>query len=123
MFFAALIAFGTCLCFILFIYIFFKIMYYIIFFTSNTSSTFQDETITGIFQWSGKQQLTKYDMVVAMSKALSLSHNVIPDPNAVPGALRPYDAELDRSRLENLGISHHIDFEVGIKECLLPWVK
>ncbi|XP_066948849.1 methionine adenosyltransferase 2 subunit beta-like [Macrobrachium rosenbergii] len=82
----------------------------------------KDDSITGIFQWSGKQRLTKYDMAVAMAHAFSLKHNIKPDPNPVPGAQRPFDAELDRSRLENLGISHHMDFETAIKECLSEWV-
>lgn len=83
----------------------------------------KDKSVSGIFQWSGKQQLTKYDMVLAMSRAFSLPHNHIsPDAKAVPGAPRPYDSELDRSRLEGLGISHHTDFEEGIKECLTQWL-
>lgn len=84
---------------------------------------FKDKEINGIFQWSGKEQLTKYDMIVAMSRVLSLSHDhITPDPNPAPGAPRPYDARMDSSRLEALGISHHTAFDVGIKECLNPWL-
>lgn len=62
-------------------------------------------------------------MIVAMSRVLSLSHDhITPDPNPAPGAPRPYDARMDSSRLEALGISHHTAFDVGIKECLSPWL-
>ncbi|XP_063614051.1 methionine adenosyltransferase 2 subunit beta-like [Penaeus indicus] len=87
------------------------------------SAISKDKEINGIFQWSGKEQLTKYDMIVAMGRVLSLSHDhITPDPNAAPGAPRPYDAQMDSSRLESLGISHHTAFDVGIKECLSPWL-
>ncbi|XP_037782734.1 methionine adenosyltransferase 2 subunit beta-like [Penaeus monodon] len=87
------------------------------------SAISKDKEISGIFQWSGKEQLTKYDMIVAMSRVLSLCHDhITPDPNPAPGAPRPYDAHMDSSRLESLGISHHTAFDVGIKECLSPWL-
>ncbi|XP_042862640.1 methionine adenosyltransferase 2 subunit beta-like [Penaeus japonicus] len=83
----------------------------------------KDREIKGIFQWSGKEQLTKYDMIVAMSRVLSLPHDhIAPDPSPAPGAPRSYEARMDSSRLESLGISYHTDFDVGIKECLTPWV-
>ncbi|XP_047469523.1 methionine adenosyltransferase 2 subunit beta-like [Penaeus chinensis] len=87
------------------------------------SAISKDKEINGIFQWSGKEQLTKYDMIVAMARVLSLPHDhITPDPNPAPGAPRPHDAQMDSSRLESLGISHHTAFDVGIKECLSPWL-
>jgi len=83
----------------------------------------QDNSNNGIFQWSGQEQMTKYDMVVAMAEALSLDHSHLkPDSNPSPGATRPYNSHMDTSRLEWLGISHHTLFREGIKDCLQSWM-
>lgn len=79
------------------------------------------KTISGIFQWSGIEKLTKYEMILVMSQIFSLPHAHI-TPSSTPGALRPYDPEMDRSRLTELGISHHTNFKDGIKDCLTPWL-
>ncbi|KAK8734899.1 hypothetical protein OTU49_005720 [Cherax quadricarinatus] len=79
------------------------------------------KTLDGIFQWSGKEKLTKYEMTLTMSRIFSLPHDHI-TPSYSAGSLRPYDPEMDVSRLTDLGISHHTNFEDGIKECLSPWL-
>ncbi|KAL7641553.1 UNVERIFIED_CONTAM: hypothetical protein RMT77_007426 [Armadillidium vulgare] len=84
----------------------------------------QGTSVSGIYQWSGKEQLTKYGMLKAMAEVFSLPfEHIKPDRNPSPGAPRPYDALMDNSKLDNLQISHHIDFKSGIKECLKNWVK
>ncbi|XP_045606288.1 methionine adenosyltransferase 2 subunit beta [Procambarus clarkii] len=85
------------------------------------SLSLKGETVNGIFQWSGREKLTKYEMVLIMSEVFSLPHDHI-TPSYTPGELRPYDPEMDVSRLVDLGISHHTRFEDGIKECLSPWL-
>ncbi|KAF2368675.1 RmlD-like substrate binding domain [Trinorchestia longiramus] len=83
----------------------------------------QDPLLKGIFQWSGLEQLTKYDMCVAMAETLSLSHDhITPDNKPAPGAPRPYDSRMDNSRLQGLGISAHVPFKEGIRECLQEWL-
>ncbi|RXG70660.1 Methionine adenosyltransferase 2 subunit beta [Armadillidium vulgare] len=84
----------------------------------------QGTSVSGIYQWSGKEQLTKYGMLKAMAEVFSLPfEHIKPDRNPSPGAPRPYDALMDNSKLENLQISHHIDFKSGIKECLKNWIR
>lgn len=78
----------------------------------------------GVFQWSGKESFTKYDMVKAMAKAFCLSDSHIkPDTTPSVGAPRPYDAQMNSSRLQKLGIDFHTKFEEGIKESLQVWVS
>ena len=75
--------------------------------------------MSGIFHWSGSQEMTKYDMAVAMARAFDLScDHVKPDNTASSGATRPYNAKLDRSRLEDLGIISDTPFKEGIVRSL-----
>ena len=63
--------------------------------------------------------MTKYTMAVKMAKAFGLSTSHIkPDATDTGGATRPFDAHLDSTRLENLGVCHRRPFEVAIKDCL-----
>lgn len=79
------------------------------------------QNLSGTYQWSGQEKLTKYEMTLTMARVFSLPHDhVTPSTDASP--LRPYDPEMDVSRLTDLGISHHTKFEEGIKECLSQWL-
>lgn len=79
------------------------------------------QNLSGIYQWSGREKLTKYDMSLTMARVFSLPHDhVTPSTDSSP--LRPYDPEMDVTRLTDLGISHHTKFEEGIKECLVTWL-
>ncbi|XP_045124740.1 methionine adenosyltransferase 2 subunit beta-like isoform X2 [Portunus trituberculatus] len=79
------------------------------------------QNLSGIYQWSGREKLTKYEMTLKMALVFSLPHShVTPSMDASP--LRPHDPEMDVSRLTELGISHHTKFEEAIKECLASWV-
>ncbi|KAG8228906.1 hypothetical protein J437_LFUL011154 [Ladona fulva] len=85
----------------------------------------EDPSICGIFQWSGQEMLTKYQMICKMAKVFSLPCNHV-TPVDGPGAgavTRPYDSQMDVSSLVLLfkKIPHHTPFEEGIKECLQPW--
>ncbi|KAJ9593291.1 hypothetical protein L9F63_015166 [Diploptera punctata] len=87
----------------------------------------QDATVCGIFHWCGKQVFTKYEIVQQIAQVFQLTHlsHINPDSNKPSSAAtpRPYDTTLNRSRLENLGIGQHTQFEVGIKTALQAWVK
>uniref|UniRef100_A0A2P2I315 Methionine adenosyltransferase 2 subunit beta n=1 Tax=Hirondellea gigas TaxID=1518452 RepID=A0A2P2I315_9CRUS len=83
----------------------------------------QEPSISGIFQWSGLEQFTKYDMCVSMAEALGLSHShITADSQPSSGAPRPYDSRMDNSKLEQLGVTSHVTFKDGIKQCLQKWL-
>ena len=85
-------------------------------------TTFQDASIKGIFQWSGDENMTKYDMACAMAGAFGISTDHIqPDKTASTGAKRPYNPQLDTSRLKQLGIGKRTKFADGIKKVLSPY--
>ncbi|XP_029439417.1 methionine adenosyltransferase 2 subunit beta isoform X2 [Rhinatrema bivittatum] len=83
-----------------------------------------DSSLKGIFHWSGNEQMTKYEIACAMADAFNLprSHLRPLSDGLVVGVLRPRNAQLDCSRLENLGIGQRTPFETGIKESLWPFL-
>lgn len=63
--------------------------------------------------------MTKYDMAIAMAEVFNLTTNHIQaDKTPSVGAPRPYDAHLDTSRVEGLGICRRSKFREGIKPIL-----
>lgn len=84
----------------------------------------QDPSIRGIFHFSGKEQMTKYEMAVAMAQAFNLpSNHLIPLTEQPAGsAPRPINSQLNCSRLELLNLSvEPRAFSVAITECLWPF--
>ncbi|MEQ2293270.1 Methionine adenosyltransferase 2 subunit beta [Ameca splendens] len=84
----------------------------------------QDPSIRGIFHFSGKEQMTKYEMAVAIAQAFNLpSNHLIPLTEQPAGsAPRPINSQLNCSRLELLNLS--VDpraFSTAITECLWPF--
>ncbi|XP_015280996.1 PREDICTED: methionine adenosyltransferase 2 subunit beta isoform X1 [Gekko japonicus] len=84
----------------------------------------EDPSIKGIFHWSGKEQMTKYEMACVMADAFNLpsSHLRPITDSPVMGAARPRNAQLDCSRLQMLGIGQQTPFRIGIKESLWPFL-
>nr|KAG5705430.1 hypothetical protein BaRGS_004557 [Batillaria attramentaria] len=79
----------------------------------------EGEDISGIFHWSGDEMMTKYDMAVAMAEAFGIPKGHIKaDKNPSGGAPRPYDAHLDSSRVESLGICKRSKFKDRIRPAL-----
>ncbi|KAK2827081.1 hypothetical protein Q7C36_018007 [Tachysurus vachellii] len=69
----------------------------------------QDPSLRGIFHYSGKEQMTKYEMSCAIAEAFNLprSHLIpLTEQPAGAGAQRPHNAQLECSRLELLGLSY-----------------
>ncbi|XP_041359404.1 methionine adenosyltransferase 2 subunit beta-like [Gigantopelta aegis] len=84
-----------------------------------TECRLKDSSICGIFHWSGNEEMTKYDMAVDMAEVFGLPTNHIQrDKSASGGAIRPYNAKLDISRLEHMGITQRTPFKTAIK-CVL----
>jgi len=83
-----------------------------------------DSTICGIYQWCGKECLTKYQMVQVISGELGLSYSHITPNNKKPptggSSSRPHDVRMDTTKLESLGIGAHTPFKEGIKQSLTP---
>ncbi|XP_061660414.1 methionine adenosyltransferase 2 subunit beta isoform X2 [Syngnathoides biaculeatus] len=85
----------------------------------------RDESIRGMFHYSGKEQMTKYEMALAMARAFDLpSGHLVPlmELPATTGALRPLDSRLDCSRLEVLGLGvEPRAFASAVADCLWPF--
>ena len=81
--------------------------------------------VSGIYQWNGAEQLTKYAMAQQIAAVFGLSaDHVTPARDPPSGATkRPMDSRLDVSRLAELGIAAHTPFAQGMEECLRPWVE
>lgn len=82
----------------------------------------QDSSIKGIFHWSGDENMTKYDMAITMATAFGIPTSHI-EANKQPtgGAPRPYNSQLDSSRIEQLGIMKRSKFAEEIKKVLSPF--
>ncbi len=69
----------------------------------------KDAAFSGVYQWSGREPMTKYEMALAMRKTLVGMGRAcaVPEPRGKPsdGVARPRDCHLDTSALEALGIS------------------
>ncbi|XP_023118238.1 methionine adenosyltransferase 2 subunit beta isoform X2 [Amphiprion ocellaris] len=84
----------------------------------------QDSSIRGIFHFSGKQQMTKFEMAVTISQAFSLpSNHLIPlTEQPAASAPRPINSQLNCSRLELLNLSVEPQpFASAISDCLWPF--
>lgn len=86
----------------------------------------QDPSISGIFHFSGKEQMTKYEIACAIAEAFNLpSNHLIPltEQAAGAGAQRPQNAQLECSRLELLGLSTEPrPFRSAIRDSLWPFL-
>ncbi|XP_034033440.1 methionine adenosyltransferase 2 subunit beta [Thalassophryne amazonica] len=85
----------------------------------------QDPSIRGIFHYSAKEQMTKYEIAVAIAQAFSLpSTHLIPlTEQPADSALRPINSQLNCSRLELLSLSvEPRPFTSAIVDCLWPFL-
>jgi len=78
----------------------------------------------GVYQWSGLEKISKWDIVQLISKQLNLPIDHLtevagPSPG---GVTRPRDVEMDRSKLTDNGIKHQTDFNTGFMKCLQPFL-
>lgn len=86
----------------------------------------QGQSLRGIFHYSGKEQMSKYEMACAIAEAFNLprSHLIpLTEQPAGAGAQRPQNAQLECSRLELLGLSATpTPFKTAIRNCLWPFL-
>ncbi|XP_029375924.1 methionine adenosyltransferase 2 subunit beta isoform X2 [Echeneis naucrates] len=84
----------------------------------------QDPSIRGIFHFSAKEQMTKYEMAVAIAQAFKLpSNHLIPlTEQPAVAAPRPINSQLNCSRLELLNLSvEPRPFTSAVIDCLWPF--
>lgn len=84
----------------------------------------QDSSVRGIFHFSAKEQMTKYEMAVAIAQAFNLpSNHLIPlSEQPAASAVRPINSQLNCSRLELLNLSvESRPFTSAITDCLWPF--
>ena len=73
----------------------------------------------GIYHMSGNEAFTRYEMACTMAEALGLDHSHLsPDPAAPEGAPRPYNCQLDLSRLQQETPLTQTSFREGIARAL-----
>ena len=66
--------------------------------------------------------MTKYDMAVTMATVFGIpTTHIEADKNPSAGAPRPYNSQLDSSRIEQLGIVKRTKFAEEIKKVLSPF--
>jgi len=73
----------------------------------------------GVYQWSGLEKVSKWDVVrwISSEFGLSMAH-LTEQAGPSGGTPRPRDVELVRERLEAAGISHHRELRAGLVEVL-----
>ncbi|GAB1602894.1 methionine adenosyltransferase 2 subunit beta-like [Argonauta hians] len=86
---------------------------------------FQEERLSGIFHWSGNDNMTKYDMMTVIADVFDLDiTHIVADDTSNPGTKRPYNSHLCSDRLESLGFKvDRTSFRNGIKDALRPFVS
>jgi dTDP-4-dehydrorhamnose reductase len=78
--------------------------------------------VHGIYQWSGKEAFTKYQMAVLMGKVFNLSTDHLEPSHAESSTTpRPHDVRMDTSRLDSLGLMFHTPFAEGMEAVLQPF--
>lgn len=78
----------------------------------------------GIYQLSGSEGFTKYEMLRIAAEALGLdASKVVANSHPPKGTPRPRDCRLDSSRLGQLGFTPQILFREGIKKALDPFSR
>jgi len=77
----------------------------------------------GVYQWSGRERWTKWDVVQMMSRELNLPMDHVTEVTGPSGgAARPRDVEMERTRLEEKGIGCHRDFTEGFLQAVKPFL-
>ncbi|KAG8439189.1 hypothetical protein GDO86_005417 [Hymenochirus boettgeri] len=89
-----------------------------------TERKFEDASIKGVYHWSGNEQMTKYEMACTMADAFNLpsSHLRPISEEPVEATPRPWNPQLDCSKLENIGIGQRTPFRAAISESLWPFL-
>ncbi|CAG0913551.1 unnamed protein product [Notodromas monacha] len=79
--------------------------------------------VKGIYQWSGKEAFTKYQLAVLMGKILKKNTDHIEPCHDVSSATpRPKDVRMDTSRLDSLGLMFHTPVAEGIATVLHQYI-
>lgn len=83
----------------------------------------KDPTVYGIYQCSGEEPMTKYEMVQAIAEVFKLpADHVTAVSKPTPGAPRPYNCKMYTSRLTSIVGQSYTPFCEAIERCLVPFV-
>jgi len=78
----------------------------------------------GVYQWSGLEKLSKWDVVKIIATELGCDIGHLEEvKGASTGAPRPRDVEMDRSKLTDIGISHHSAFKPAFIQAIQPFMQ
>jgi len=77
----------------------------------------------GVYQWSGRERWTKWDVMRMMSRELNIPMDHVTEVSGPSGgAARPRDVEMERTRLEEKGIGCHRNFTEGFLLSVKPFL-
>jgi S-adenosylmethionine synthetase len=78
--------------------------------------------VNGVFHWSSNEEMTKYDMAIAIASAFSLgTENIKADRTPAKGGSRPFNSRLSCQKMEALVSGRQTPFSEGIKTVLQPF--
>eukprot|EP01100_Stratorugosa_tubuloviscum_P000915 TRINITY_DN1201_c1_g2_i2.p1 TRINITY_DN1201_c1_g2~~TRINITY_DN1201_c1_g2_i2.p1 ORF type:complete len:302 (-),score=137.30 TRINITY_DN1201_c1_g2_i2:282-1187(-) len=82
--------------------------------------------ISGTWHWSGNERMTKYQMAVSIAEVLNLPHDHITplqNPPVEATLKRPYNAQLDCTATQLMGVGQRTPFRQGISEIFEAYDK
>lgn len=79
---------------------------------------------SGVYQWSGNTALTRYQLALLVGEIVGLdTGHLQPDANPAMAEPRPYNCQLDKSRLQELGITGDETLRSQLERVLAPFPK
>lgn len=86
--------------------------------------TCHESDFSGIWHWSGLEELTKYQMAVVITEVFNIdSKHLVAVKKPSLGAKRPYNSHLDVSALAQFNFGQQTSFRDGIKLVLSKYIK
>jgi len=99
----------------------FALLQFVQLFKSSAENSY---AFDGIFHFSAKEQMTKFEMAIVLGRVsgCDTSHIQPASPSSSFGAKRPDNSQLCCKKLEKLGLSWHTNFEDEIKNVIKQYI-